>query len=102
MPITEAELVDLLTGITRVQLAIIRGLSLNHPRLAENIMRHLREEAALTEPDGMPTLNGLPTRLLLEMLAAKPLYAEEPDGPEIPRSFLQAVQKPKASVREGS
>jgi hypothetical protein len=72
MPVTETELVDLLTGVTRVHLAIIRGLSQNHPRSAENIMWQVREEADLTEPDGSPTLNGLPARLLLEMLQAKP------------------------------
>ena len=72
MPVTETELVDLLTGVTRVHLAIIRGLSQNHPRSAENIMWQVREEADLTEPDGTPTLNGLPARLLLEMLQAKP------------------------------
>ena len=69
---TEAELVDILSGVTRVHLAIIRGLSENHPRSAENIIRRVREEANLTEPDGTPTLIGLPARLLLGMLEVKP------------------------------
>ncbi len=63
MPVTEAEIVDLLAGITRVHLAIIRGLSENHPRSAENIILRVREEADLTEPDGSPTLAGLAARL---------------------------------------
>ena len=67
MPVTEAEIVDLLAGVTRVHLAIIRGLSENHPRSAENIIWRVREEANLTEPDGSPTLSGLPARLLLGM-----------------------------------
>ena len=69
---TETEMVDLLAGVTRVHLAIIRGLSENHPRSAENIVRRIREEANLTEPDGTATLSGLPARLLLGMLEAKP------------------------------
>jgi len=72
MAVSETELVDLLTGVTRVHLAIIRGLSENHPRSAENIMWQIREEANLIEPDGAPTLNSLPARLLLGMLQAKP------------------------------
>ena len=77
MPVTEAEIVDLLTGVTRVHLAIIRGLSENHPRSAQNIIGRVREEANLTDHEGTPTLNGLPARLLLNMLEAKPPYAEE-------------------------
>ena len=84
MPVTEAEIVDLLTGITRVHLAIIRGLSENHPRSAENIIRQVREEASLTEPDGTPTLSGLAARLLLEMLEAKPPNTEQPED-KVPR-----------------
>ena len=79
MPVTEAEIVDVLTGITRVHLAIIRGLSENHPRSAENIIWRVREEAKLTEPDGTPTLSGLAARLLLEMLEAKPPNTEQPE-----------------------
>lgn len=77
MPVTEAEIVDLLTGITRVHLAIIRGLAENHPRSAENIILRVQEEASLTEPDGTPTLSCLAARLLLEMLDSKPLNAEQ-------------------------
>ena len=90
MPVTEAEIVDLLAGVTRVHLAIIRGLSENHPRSAENIVWRIREEANLTEPDGTPTLSGLPARLLLGMLEAKPPNAPPPLQEKEPRrSALQ-------------
>ena len=85
MPVTEAEIVDLLTGVTRVHLAIIRGLSENHPRSAQNIIDRVREEANLTDPHGASTLNCLPSRLLLNMLEAKPpnpeRYQSGPGGP---------------------
>lgn len=93
MPVTEAEIVDLLAGVTRVHLAIIRGLSENHPRSAENIIWRVREEANLTEPDGTPTLNGLPARLLLGMLEAKPPNTEPAPEKEAPGSSLQALLK---------
>jgi hypothetical protein len=91
MPVTEAEIVDLLTGVTRVHLAIIRGLSENHPRSAENIIRRVREEANLTEPDGTPTLNGLPARLLLGMLEAKPPNIEPAREEKPRRTALQLL-----------
>ena len=92
MPVTEAEIVELLTGVTRVHLAIIRGLSENHPRSAENIVWRVREEANLTEPDGTPTLNGLPARLLLGMLEAKPPNTEAtPSEKETRDSLLQSL-----------
>jgi len=91
MPVTEAEIVELLTGVTRVHLAIIRGLSENHPRSAENIVWRVRQEANLTEPDGTPTLNGLPARLLLGMLEAKPPNAEPVQEKEPRRSRLQLL-----------
>jgi hypothetical protein len=93
MPVTEAEIVDLLAGVTRVHLAIIRGLSENHPRSAENIIWRVREEANLTEPDGTPTLNGLPARLLLGMLEAKPPNTEPAPEKEAPGNPLQALLK---------
>ena len=91
MPVTETELVDLLTGVTRVHLAIIRGLSENHPRSAENIIWRVREEADLTEPDGTPTLNGLAARLLLEMLEAKPPNTGQPRDKGPRRTPLQLL-----------
>ncbi|HTS52677.1 MAG TPA: hypothetical protein VMH26_05345 [Burkholderiales bacterium] len=91
MAVTEAEIVDLLTGVTRVHLAIVRGLSENHPRSAENVVRRLREEARLAEPDGVPTLNGLAARLLLEMLEAKPLNTKQPSDREARRTPLQLL-----------
>jgi hypothetical protein len=91
MPVTEAEIVDLLTGVTRVHLAIIRGLSENHPRSADNVIRRVREEASLTEPDGTPTLNGLAARLLLEMLAAKPPNTDQPQDKGPRRTPLQLL-----------
>ena len=98
MPVTEAEIVDLLTGVSRVHLAIIRGLSENHPRSAENIIRRVREEANLTEPDGTPTLNGLPARLLLGMLEAKPPYTEKAPEKQPHRTLLQLLlERPPAS-----
>ena len=98
---TEAELVDLLAGITRVHLAIIRGLSENHPRSAENIIWRVREEANLTEPDGSPTLTGLAARLLLEMLEAKPPRTEEPppEKEKVPRRTPLRLLLRKASGR---
>ena len=101
MPVTEAEVVDLLTGVTRVHLAIIRGLSENHPRSAENIIRRVREEANLTEPDGTPTLNGLPAGLLLEMLEAKPPNTEKAAAKEPRRTLLQLLLR-RALARSGS
>jgi hypothetical protein len=91
MPVTEAEIVELLTGVTRVHLAIIRGLSENHPRSAENIVWRVREEANLTEPDGTPTLNGLPARLLLGMLEAKPPNTEPAPEKETHDGLLQGL-----------
>jgi hypothetical protein len=91
MPVTEAEIVDLLTGVTRVHLAIIRGLSENHPRSAENIIWRVREEANLTEPDGTPTLSGLAARLLLEMLEAKPPNTDQPRDKGARRTPLQLL-----------
>jgi hypothetical protein len=93
MPVTEAEIVELLTGVTRVHLAIIRGLSQNHPRSAENIVWHVREEANLTEPDGTPTLNGLPARLLLGMLEAKPANTEAAPEKKVRSGPLQGLLK---------
>jgi hypothetical protein len=89
--VTEAEIVDLLAGLTRVHLAIIRGLSENHPRSAENIIWRVREEANLTEPDGTPTLSGLPARLLLGMLEAKPPNTPSVEEKEARRSALQSL-----------
>jgi hypothetical protein len=100
MPVTEAEIVDLLTGVTRVQLAIIRGLSENHPRSAENIIRRVREEANLTEPDGAPTLNGLPARLLLGMLEAKPPNTEKTPKKQPRRTPFQLLLR-RALARSG-
>ena len=93
MPVTEAEIVELLTGVTRVHLAIIRGLSENHPRSAENIIWRVREEANLTEPDGTPTLSGLPARLLLGMLEAKPPNTEPAPEKAVRSSPLQGLLK---------
>jgi hypothetical protein len=100
MPVTEAEIVDLLTGVTRVHLAIIRGLSENHPRSAENIIWRVREEANLTEPDGTPTLNGLAARLLLEMLEAKPPNTEQPPDKAPRRTPLQLLLR-RTPARSG-
>ena len=73
MAVSEQEVADLLAGVTRVHLAIIRGLSQNHPRTAENIVRALREEARLSGGvNGQGTLAGLPARHLLGLLEAKP------------------------------
>ena len=72
MPVSEQEMVDLLAGVTRVNLAIIRGLSQNHPRSAENIIRQLQEEASLAGPDGVLTLSNLPAKYLLGLLEVKP------------------------------
>jgi hypothetical protein len=101
MPVTEAEIVDLLAGVTRVHLAIIRGLSENHPRSAENIVRRVREEANLTEPDGTPTLSGLPARLLLGMLEAKPPNSE-PVAQKPPRRSPLRLLLRRATARSGS
>ncbi len=100
MPVTEAEIVDLLAGVTRVHLGIIRGLSENHPRSAENIIRRVREEANLTEPDGTPTLTGLPARLLLGMLEAKPPNTEKAPETEPRRTPLQLLLR-RALARSG-
>jgi hypothetical protein len=70
---------------------MIRGLSENHPRSAENIIRRVREEANLTEPDGTPTLNGLPARLLLGMLEAKPPNTEQAPEKKPRRTPLQLL-----------
>jgi len=60
-------------GYDSVQLAIIRGLSQNHPRSAQNIIRQLREEAALLSKDNShQSLASLPARYLLSLLDAKP------------------------------
>jgi hypothetical protein len=99
--VTEAELVDLLTGITRVHLAIIRGLSENHPRSAENIILRVREEAKLTEPDGSPTLTGLAARLLLERLEAKPPRTDDPPPEKAPRRTPLRLLLRKTSGRSG-
>ena len=73
MAVSEQEVADLLAGMTRVHLAIIRGLSQNHPRTAENIIRVLRQEAQLAAgPNGSASLAGLPARYLLNLLEAKP------------------------------
>ena len=73
MPVSEEEMTDLLAGLTRVHLCIIRGLSQNHPRTAENIIRALREEARLLGgTNESTTLAGLPFRYLLALLEAKP------------------------------
>jgi hypothetical protein len=101
MPVTEAEIVDLLAGVTRVHLAIIRGLSENHPRSAENIIWRVREEANLTEPDGSPTLSGLPARLLLGMLEAKPPNTVQTQEKEPRRSALQLLLR-RTPVRPGT
>ena len=101
MPVTEAEIVDLLTGVTRVHLAIIRGLSENHPRSAENIIWRVREEASLTEPDGTPTLNGLAARLLLEMLEAKPPNTDQPRDKPPRRTPLQLLLGRRTPARSG-
>jgi hypothetical protein len=101
MPVTEAEIVDLLAGVTRVHLAIIRGLSENHPRSAENIIWRVREEANLTEPDGTPTLGGLPARLLLGMLEAKPPNTPPSPEKEPRRSALQLLLR-RTHARSGS
>jgi len=71
--VSEQEVADLLAGMTRVQLAIIRGLSQNHPRTADNVIQALREEARLAaETNGATSLTGLPARYLLSLLEAKP------------------------------
>jgi len=101
MPVTEAEIVDILAGVTRVHLAIIRGLSENHPRSAENIIWRVREEANLTEPDGTPTLSGLPARLLLGMLEAKPPNTASVAEKEPRRSALQFLLR-RSPARPGS
>jgi len=101
MPVTEAEIVDLLAGVTRVHLAMIRGLSENHPRSAENIIQRVREEATLTEPDGTPTLNGLPARLLLGMLEAKPPNTEPAPEKQPRRTPLQLLLR-RSLARLGS
>ena len=101
MPVTEAEIVDLLAGITRVHLAIIRGLSENHPRSAENIIWRVRQEANLAEPDGTPTLTGLAARLLLEMLEAKPPHTEQP-AEKVPRRTPLRLLLRKTSGRSGA
>ena len=78
MAVSEQDVADLLAGMTRVHLAIIRGLSQNHPRTAENIIRALREEAQLAaEPNGSASLAGLPARYLLNLLEAKPPNRED-------------------------
>ena len=102
MPVTEAEIVDLLAGITRVHLAIIRGLSENHPRSAENIIWRVREEANLSEPDGTPTLSGLAARLLLEMLEAKPPNSDQPQDKARPRRTPLRLLLRQSSGRSGS
>jgi hypothetical protein len=101
MPVTEAEIVELLAGVTRVHLAIIRGLSENHPRSAENIVWRVREEANLTEPDGTPTLGGLPARLLLGMLEAK-LPSTPPTQEKAPRPSVLQLLLRRTSARSSS
>jgi hypothetical protein len=101
MPVTEVELVDLLTGVTRVHAAIIRGLSENHPRSTENIIWRVREEARLTEPDGVPTLNSLAARLLLEMLEAKPPNTDQPQDKGPLRTPLQLLLR-RTPARSGT
>jgi hypothetical protein len=91
VPVTEAEIVDLLTGIARVHVAIILGLSENHPRSAENIISRIREDARVTEPDGTPTLSGLAARLVLEMLEVKPANAEQPQVKKPRRAPLRSL-----------
>ena len=81
MPVSEEEMADLLAGVTRVHLCIIRGLSQNHPRTAENIIRALREEVQLVGgTNGPTTLAGLPFRYLLALLEAKPPSKEGSAG----------------------
>jgi hypothetical protein len=89
--VTEAEIVELLAGVTRVHLAIIRGLSENHPRSAENIIWRVREEANMSAPDSTPTLTSLPARLLLGMLEAKSPNAQPAQGKEPRHSPLQLL-----------
>ena len=65
---TEEEIADLLTGIVRVQAAIITGLARNHPHSAENIVRQVRAQlnvGGVASPRG---LCDLAARLLLEVL----------------------------------
>jgi hypothetical protein len=77
MAVSEQDLADVLAGVSRVHLAVIRGLSQNHPRSAANIIRELRLEARLAQRDGSATLTSLPARYLLGLLEAKPPNAEE-------------------------
>jgi len=79
MAVAEQDIADLLAGMTRVQLAFIRGLSQNHPRSAQNIIRQLREEAALLSKNNSPqSLASLPVRYLLSLLDAKPPNVDLP------------------------
>ena len=80
MAVAEQDIADLLAGMTRVHLAIIRGLSQNHPRSAQNIIRQLREEAALlSKHNSAPSLASLPARYLLSLLEAKPPNTAAPE-----------------------
>jgi hypothetical protein len=56
MAVSEQDLADVLAGISRVHLAVIRGLSQNHPRSAANIIEELRREANLAQEDGLESL----------------------------------------------
>ena len=87
MAVSEQEVADLLAGMTRVHLAIVRGLSQNHPRTAENIIRALHEEAQLaTGSNSSVSLAGLPARYLLSLLEARP-----PNRGDLPAADPQPV-----------
>jgi hypothetical protein len=98
MAVSEQDLADLLAGMTRVHLAIIRGLSLNHPRSAENIIRHLREEADLASDQQPPaSLAALPVRYLLNLLDAKPVHRETAEAAAPPGKIARLISRPRRS-----
>lgn len=77
MAVSEQDLADILAGVARVHLAVIRGLSKNHPRSAANVIEELRLEAQVAQQDGSGALTSLPARYLLGLLEAKPPNVEE-------------------------
>lgn len=87
MAVSEQDLADVLAGMTRVHVAIVKGLAQNHPHSAANIVQELRLEADQAKRDGMPSLASLPARYLLELLEAKRSFAAPPPAPTRRRRF---------------
>lgn len=63
----ERQVADLLLGIVRGQAAIVRGLSIYHPRSADNIYDAVKGAANVGEQP-VATLHDLPARVLLHCL----------------------------------